>query len=193
MGKDPAFLFYVGDFNDGTQDFTNEEVGAYLRLLLFQFSQGHLPLERIQRKLGYDFDRLWPVLSSKFLQDSNGNYYNARLQVEQIKRREFCESRRENRNKGDMDNVHIYFILDKMTMLVKIGCSVDPNRRILELRKPDNNLELLFYTEKTSQTIESILHKEYKKYNVSYEWFDIYNIIEDVKNHMINDMNIHMT
>ena len=99
MGKDPAFLFYVADFNDGTQDFTNEEVGAYLRLLLFQFSQGHLPLDRIERKLNSDFDRLWPTLSMKFIQDQNGNYYNARLQEEQIKRSKYCDSRKTNRVK----------------------------------------------------------------------------------------------
>ena len=97
MGKDPAFLFYVGDFNEGTQDFTNEEVGTYLRLLLFQFSQGHLPLGRIKRKLNSDFDKLWPILSSKFIEDDNGNYYNERLQEEQIKRMKFCESRRVNK------------------------------------------------------------------------------------------------
>jgi uncharacterized protein YdaU (DUF1376 family) len=97
MGKDPAFLFYVTDFNDGTQDFTNEEVGAYLRLLLFQFSQGHLPIERIQRKLNGDFIVLWPILSTKFITDEDGNYYNVRLETEQKKRSEFCQSRKDNR------------------------------------------------------------------------------------------------
>ena len=98
--KDPAFLLYTGDFNDGTQDFTNEEVGAYVRLLLFQFSQGHLPLERIKRKLNYDFEKLWPILSSKFIKDNDGNYYNERLQEEQIKRMKFCDSRKESRIRG---------------------------------------------------------------------------------------------
>jgi uncharacterized protein YdaU (DUF1376 family) len=97
MGKDPAFLFYVQDFNDGTQDFTDEEVGAYLRLLLFQFSQGHLPLDRIKRKLNSNFERLWPVLSIKFIQDEHGNYYNERLQNEQVKRMSYCQSRRANK------------------------------------------------------------------------------------------------
>jgi uncharacterized protein YdaU (DUF1376 family) len=100
MGKDPAFLFYVADFNDGTQDFTNEEVGAYLRLLLFQFSQGHLPIERIRKKLNSDFNRLWPVLSTKFVEDDDGNYYNRRLQEEQIKRISYCDSRRANKLKS---------------------------------------------------------------------------------------------
>jgi uncharacterized protein YdaU (DUF1376 family) len=97
MGKDPAFLFYTADFNEGTQDFTNEEVGAYLRLLLFQFSRGHLPLDSIQRRLGSDFERLWSVLSMKFIEDSNGNFYNERLQTEQIKRSSYCDSRKTNK------------------------------------------------------------------------------------------------
>jgi uncharacterized protein YdaU (DUF1376 family) len=97
--KDPAFLFYVTDFNDGTQDYTNEEVGAYLRILLFQFSQGHLPLERIKRKLGIDFEKIWPMISAKFKQDAEGNFFNERLEFEQNKRKSFSESRRNNISK----------------------------------------------------------------------------------------------
>jgi hypothetical protein len=97
--KDPAFLFYPSDFNDGTQDFTNEEVGAYIRLLLFQFSQGRLSLDRVRRKLGYDFEKLWPILSPKFKTDSNGLYFNERLETESAKRKAFSESRRNNINK----------------------------------------------------------------------------------------------
>jgi len=97
--KDPAFLFYPTDFNDGTQDFTNEEVGAYLRLLLFQFSQGHLSLDRIKKRLGNSFDDLWITIRSKFTTDENGLYYNIRLEEEQNKRRKFSESRRENISK----------------------------------------------------------------------------------------------
>lgn len=97
MGKDPAFLFYPTDFNDGTQDFTNEEVGAYLRLLLFQFSQGHLPIDRIRKKLGYDdFNKLWPTLKTKFAIDANNSYYNVRLEEEQLKRKKHCEHQRDN-------------------------------------------------------------------------------------------------
>lgn len=99
MAKDPAFLFYPSDFNDGTQDFTFEEVGAYIRILLFQFSQGHLPIERIKRKLGPSFEVLWPILSTKFSQDEIGNFYNVRLDSEITKRQAFSESRRKNISK----------------------------------------------------------------------------------------------
>lgn len=97
--KDPAILLYPSDFNDGTQDFTNEEVGAYLRLLLFQFSQGHLPLERIRKKLSPDFERLWGVIQVKFVVDATGLYYNQRLELEQTKRKKYSESRRNNISK----------------------------------------------------------------------------------------------
>ncbi len=103
--KDPAILFYPSDFNDGTQDFTNEEVGAYLRLLLFQFSQGHLSLDRIKRKLGHDFEKLWEVLKCKFEKDSSGNFFNKRLEEESEKRKSYSESRRKNRMKKiDVNN-----------------------------------------------------------------------------------------
>lgn len=99
MGKDPAFLFYTGDFNEGTQDFTNEEVGAYLRLLLFQFAQGHLPVDRIRKRLGHDtFTKLWDTIKCKFIVDKDGYYYNVRLEEEQIKRANFCKSRRNNKS-----------------------------------------------------------------------------------------------
>ncbi len=105
MGKDPAFLFYPGDFNDGTQDFTNEEVGAYLRLLLFQFSQGHLSMERIRRRLGNDFGKLWPTIKTKFITDLNGLYFNPRLEEEQVKRKKHCEHQRENALKRWSDTI----------------------------------------------------------------------------------------
>ncbi len=41
----------------------------------------------------------WTVLSSKFKQDSQGNFFNERLAAEIVKRRKFSESRRENASK----------------------------------------------------------------------------------------------
>ena len=94
--KDPAFLFYPADFNDGTQDYSFEEKGAYITILLFQFSQGHLPIERIKKKLGNDFERLWEVMKDKFIVDDSGLFFNKRLDEEILKRKKFSESRRNN-------------------------------------------------------------------------------------------------
>ena len=41
--KPPAFQFYPDDFIGGTCDLSAEEVGAYIRLLCYQWSRGSIP------------------------------------------------------------------------------------------------------------------------------------------------------
>jgi len=93
MAKDPAFLFYPGDFMTGTQFFTDEQVGKYIRLLLAQHQLGHLEEKHMLQicKL-YDKD-----IFSKFMQDSKGLFYNERLDNEIVKRRNYTDSRSKNR------------------------------------------------------------------------------------------------
>ena len=93
MAKDPAFLFYPGDFNTGTQFFTNEQVGKYMRLLMAQHQHGHLPEKHmIFICESYDKD-----IFSKFKKDSDGNWFNERLEIEVIKRKNYVESRSKNK------------------------------------------------------------------------------------------------
>lgn len=96
MAKDPAFLFYPGDFSTGTQFFTDEQVGKYVRLLMAQHQLGHLHEKHmLQICKSYDKD-----VFSKFLIDENGLYYNERLDKEIIKRRNYSKSRSDNRLKN---------------------------------------------------------------------------------------------
>lgn len=93
MAKDPAFLFYPGDFNTGTQFFSNEQVGKYMRLLMAQHQHGHLPEKHMIFICGsYDKD-----IFSKFVKDSDGNWYNERLEIEVIKRKNYVNSRSKNK------------------------------------------------------------------------------------------------
>ncbi len=99
MAKDPAFLFYPGDFVNKTQTFTFEEVGIYLRLLILQFnsSTGSIKIEEIKRLLNGSFEDKWTYpISEKFKKDKDG-FYNPRLREEIKKRRSYSESRRNNR------------------------------------------------------------------------------------------------
>lgn len=41
--KAPAFQFYADDFIGGTVDMSAEEVGAYIRLLCYQWGRGAIP------------------------------------------------------------------------------------------------------------------------------------------------------
>ena len=94
MAKDPAFLFYPGDFNTGTQFFTDEQVGKYIRLLMAQHQHGHLSEKHVLHICKtYDKDIL-----NKFIKDSEGLWYNERLENEIIKRKEYSLSRSKNRS-----------------------------------------------------------------------------------------------
>lgn len=100
MAKDPAFLFYTGDFQTGTQFFTDEQVGKYVRLLLAQHQHGHLHEKHmLQICKTHDKD-----IFNKFLIDSDGLYYNKRLEDELVKRKSYSKSRADNRKKKNISN-----------------------------------------------------------------------------------------
>ena len=92
MAKDPAFLFYPGDYVSGTMGMTFEEKGAYMDLLMLQFNRGHMTHHMIHHTVGH----LWDQVKCKFVQDDEGLWYNVRLDIEKEKRKTFTESRRNN-------------------------------------------------------------------------------------------------
>lgn len=96
MAKDPAFLFYPGDWISGTMYFTFEQKGAYFELLMLQFNMGRFREENAKHILNSNFDTLWPVLKVKF-RFENGVYWNEKLEFEKEKRKSFCNSRKENK------------------------------------------------------------------------------------------------
>lgn len=90
--KDPAFLFYPNDWIGGTMGMTFEEKGAYFELLMLQFNRGHMTSQMIAQTVG----QIWDKVKCKFVQDSEGLFYNERLELEKEKRKKFTESRRNN-------------------------------------------------------------------------------------------------
>ena len=95
MAKDPAFLFYYQDFLVGTDHFTNEEAGAYIRCLCHQAHKGNISnnhmLKICQRQ------EVHKTVKEKFISDGNGNLFNQRMKDEIEKRRNYSESRKKNR------------------------------------------------------------------------------------------------
>lgn len=94
MAKDPAFLFYPGDWMGGTMTMSRHMKGCYIDLLIAQFNNGPLSLETIKVVLGTD-QASWTVLSKKFKQDSDGNFFSEKLATEIEKRKNFCNKQRE--------------------------------------------------------------------------------------------------
>lgn len=97
MAKDPAFLFYPGDWLGGTIGMTFEEKGAYIDVLILQFNRGHMTEDMIAHMLGQSFGRIWVKIKDKFQVDENGMYFNARLNEEKEKRKSFIQSRVNNK------------------------------------------------------------------------------------------------
>jgi uncharacterized protein YdaU (DUF1376 family) len=93
MAKDPAFLFYPGDWLGGTLGMSFEEKGAYMELLMMQFTRGHMTKDMIGQTVGH----LWVKLQDKFTQDAAGLWYNERLDLEKERRKNFVTSRKNNK------------------------------------------------------------------------------------------------
>jgi uncharacterized protein YdaU (DUF1376 family) len=105
--KDPAFLTYYQDFIVGAMFLTDEQLGAYWRILLHQADKypEHMTLEEI-KNICRTYETSWPVISRKFAHDDEGKFFNKRLEFEIKRRSEFCNSRRKNRlHKKHMKNI----------------------------------------------------------------------------------------
>jgi len=100
--KNPAVLLYTADFVTGTLFMSNEEVGAYIRLLCMQHQKGHLSKNEIQQ-----ICKTENILNSVIIHfkiDENNLYYNERMDLEKEKRQKYSESRANNRKKKEEKN-----------------------------------------------------------------------------------------
>jgi len=124
MAKDPAFLFYPGDFNTGTQFITDEQVGKYMRLLMAQHQHGHLTDKHVIHICkSYDND-----VMTKFKKDKDGNWYNERLESEIVRRKEYSKSRGENR--GGKKNISKSYVPHMETKNETIATIKNNNKSI---------------------------------------------------------------
>lgn len=98
MAKDPAFLFYPGDWLGGTMGYSRHEKGAYIDLLMCQFNNGHMDSHMVLTILGEkDYNELWEnKLKRKFKVDSDGKFYNEKLEYEMVRRKNYTDSRKKN-------------------------------------------------------------------------------------------------
>lgn len=96
MAKDPVLPLYYNDITTSTQDWTDEEFGAYVRLLIHQWRQGGLPkdYQRLTR-IATSLNTNWPLLKEKF-QEVDGLLKNPVMEEIRLKRDKHKEKQREN-------------------------------------------------------------------------------------------------
>ena len=108
MSKDPAILFYTSDFLTGTQFFTDEQIGQYIKLLCQQHQLGHIPTEHMLNICKTHDSPVW----CKFIKDEHGAWFNDRMDIEKEKRINYCASRRSNKMK-EYEHKHMFKHMSK--------------------------------------------------------------------------------
>jgi len=99
--RPPSLDFYPGDFLAGTMAMEADEVGAYIRLLCYQWEHDTIPNDRraialITGTLPSEFDRVWSKVRDKFSTTNgldDGDLFNERLEAERQKKQEISEKR----------------------------------------------------------------------------------------------------
>lgn len=96
MAKNPVLPLYYNDMLGATKTWTDEEFGAYMRLLIEQWDKGGLPndFQRLTR-IATSLTTTWPMLKEKFpLVD--GLLKNANMEVIRQKRAKYSEKQSDN-------------------------------------------------------------------------------------------------
>ncbi len=96
MKDGPAFQFYASDFLVGTNTWTVDEVGVYIRLLASEWENGGLPKDakRLSRASGCSqkrFVKCWLTVSQKFHIDGHDLLINDRLESVREEQRKYRE------------------------------------------------------------------------------------------------------
>lgn len=107
MAKNPIFPLYYNDILGSTKTWTDEEFGAYMRLLIEQWDNDFIPnpYQTSTKELPPDFQRLsriatsaeknWPLLSTKFTETEHG-LQNQNLERIRDLKRKHSEKQKEN-------------------------------------------------------------------------------------------------
>lgn len=76
----PAFQFYASDFMGSTGEWTDEEVGRYMRLLCHEWMNGSIDCDPARHVNGGTKAEIWAVIKIKFNNDGNDRLVNKRLE-----------------------------------------------------------------------------------------------------------------
>jgi hypothetical protein len=148
MAKDDIwFKFFYKLFLISTQGWKDDEVGAYMRLLINQFDRGSLPDDPKElQKLITTYKKNWPLLSKKFVKGQDGFLRNIFMDEIRIERTEKSKKGRiagelggrpsnkqkvnENKPKGYQNKTHIYSSSVSSSNSQEVGESVKGDETI---------------------------------------------------------------
>lgn len=81
MSKAPAFQLYAKDILSDTLTWTAQELGVYMRLLMWSWDNGPIPEDPMRRdRIDPDCSQCWTTVATKWQPDGNGGLTNPRLE-----------------------------------------------------------------------------------------------------------------
>ena len=104
MAKSPAVQWYWSDFLVDTMGWSCTEIGAYMRLLGYEWVNGCIPEDTKRQAIICRIDQgnyrksIYPNVIGKF-EFSNGGGYNQRLEMERSKQQQYSEKQSEKGKK----------------------------------------------------------------------------------------------
>ena len=128
----PAVLVYYEDFLAGTADMTDEELGQFFRLVMYQNAKGHMSEDYIKRVI----PNVLAYVLEKFTADEDGALFNERMEAEIKRRVKYSKSRAENRKKKDISNISFTHVEDMETVTGTETVNINKSKR-KELLHPE--------------------------------------------------------
>lgn len=100
MAANPILPLYYNDIDRSTRDWSDEEFGCYMRLLMHQWAQGEIPKEtqRLSR-IVTSLASSWELVRSKFVETETG-MINQKLEEIRAERMAYLKKQQENGKKG---------------------------------------------------------------------------------------------
>lgn len=193
--KNPAVLLYTSDFITGTLFMSNEEVGAYIRILCMQHQKGHLSKQEILQIC--KSENIFNSVMIHFTEDANGLYFNERMDQEKEKRTKYSESRANNRKKKektyekDMKNISKTYEKHMENENENINIYINNNKELNDIFIEFLKIRKKLKAVNSDRAIKSLLKKlepyddetKYKmiEQSIIKSWKDIYELKSNFK------------
>lgn len=97
MAKNPVLPLYYNDINSSTEHWSDEEFGAYMRLLIHQWDKGFIPDDHTRlRRIADTAKKHWKILKQKFVKGEDGLLRNTRMEEVREDRIKHTNKQKEN-------------------------------------------------------------------------------------------------
>ena len=150
--KLPYFPLYVNDFIGDTQDLTNEEIGAYLRILMYSWGKGKFRVSRI--KWICQDDNIWAALAQYFIEE-DGLWFNPRMERERERVFGVIEARSEAGKAGAKARWD-----SKGNAIANAIANADANSKEYDKNMPAYNSELITHNLELIKNIVEFLNEK---------------------------------